>query len=157
MALALFLATLAQGVYADAMTIRGAHPDFLVATAILCAMFCDANEGAGIGFFAGLLHACLATPPQGGFGSLIVSRTLVGFGVGWMEERIFRDTPLLALALVPLGTLLAEGLFYLFAPQAHPLHWARLVGLTAIYNTVLAWPLYLLLHRLLGKHREVHS
>jgi len=154
---ALFLAALAQSAWADALCIHGAKPDFLTATAILCALFCDANEGAAVGFFGGLLYATLAAPSQGGFGSLIVSRTLVGFGVGWLEERIFRDNILIAIGLVAGGTALAEGLFFVFAPQ-HPIgHWARSAGLTTVYNTVFAAPLYLGMHRLFRRVRHTEE
>ena len=149
--LAIFLAALAQSVFADAMEIRGARPDFLLMTAILGALFCDANGGAGLGFAAGLFHASLAAPVHGGFGGLVVSRTLVAAAVGWLDERVFRDNPLIAVALVGVGTALAEGLFFLFAPQPHVAAWARNVGLTTLYNTVLALPIYLVLRRITGE------
>lgn len=149
-AVALLLATLVQCVYADALRIFGATPDFLLTTALVGSLFCDANGGAALGFFAGLFHASLASPPNGGFGSLIVSRTLTCLLVGWLEERIFRDSVALAVVLAACGTLLAEGLFYVFAPQPNVLHWARSVGLTTLYNSLLALPLHYLLRRLLG-------
>lgn len=152
LALTLFLAALAQSVYADAMQIRGARPDFLTASLVLGAMFCDANGGAAVGFCAGLLHASLVSPPHGGFGSLIVSRTLVGFAVGWLEERIFRDHALIALGLVAVGTALTEGLYFVFAPYPDVRYWARSLGLTTLYNTALALPLYWLIRRLVGAH-----
>ena len=148
---ALFLAAMAQSVWADALQIRGARPDFLTATAILGALFCDANGGASLGFAAGLIYASLASPPHGGFGGLIVSRTLVGAAIGWLDERVFRDNALIAVALVAGGTALAEGLFFLFAPQPHVAHWAKAVLLTTLYNTVLALPLYFLIRRLAGE------
>ena len=157
LALALFAAALAQSVYANAIQIRGAQPDFLILTVILGALFCDANGGATLGFFAGLLHASLAAPPHGGFGSLIVSRTLVGFGIGWLEERVFRDNPLIALTLVALGTALADTLFFVFAPQPDIPHWARVLGLTTLYNTVLALPFYYLFRRLLRPEQAESS
>ena len=154
--LALFLAAMAQSVWADAAQIRGARPDFLTATAILGALFCDANGGAALGFAAGLIYASLASPPHGGFGGLIVSRTLVAATIGWLDERVFRDNALIAVALVAGGTALAEGLFFLFAPQPHVLHWARGVLFTTLYNTVLALPFYFLIRWLAGEtKREV--
>ena len=75
------------------------------------------TEGRAWGLWPGVLYASLSGPPHGGFGSLIVSRTLVGFAVGWLEERIERDNPFLAVALVTAGTALADCLFFLFAPQ----------------------------------------
>lgn len=157
MTMALLLAAIAQGVYADAMHLRNAKPDFLTATAVLCALFCDVNGGAAVGFFAGLLHASMAGPPHGGFGSLIVSLTLICMLIGWLDERLFRDNFLIAIVLVALGTPLAEGLFFVFAPQPHISHWARALGLTTLYNSVLALPLYFLIRRLIGEHRRVRA
>lgn len=151
---AVFIAAIAQAAFANAVHIRGAQPDLLTATAIVCALFCDANEGAGVGFMAGLLLASLTGPPRGGYGSLIVSRTLVGLAVGWLEERIERDNPLLAVALVTGGTLLAGGLFFLFAPQHGIAHWARGMALTTLYNAVLAYPLYYVIRRLVGERKR---
>lgn len=151
---ALFLATLAQAVYADAMQIAGARPDFPLAVALILSLFTNANGGASLGFFAGLLHASLASPPHGGFGSLIVSRTLVCAGVGWLEERMFRDHALTALGIVGVGTALAETLFFIFAPHPNILLWARHLGMTTLYNGLLAIPLYLVIRRLIGAHRK---
>ncbi len=151
---ALLLAALIQLAFSDSLTIRGARPDILLATALLSAMFCGANGGAALGFTAGLVYTCFAAPPNGGFGSLVFSRTLVCLGVGWLEERIYRDSGLLAVAIVTLGTVLAEGIFFIADPQGHLLHWARSVLSTTLYNFVLAYPLYLLLRRWLGSLRE---
>lgn len=148
---AILLSAVVQATFASALCFRGARPDLLTATAILCALQCSANEAAGIGFLAGLFFAALTSPPRSGFGSLIVSRTLVGFAVGWMEDRIERDNPLLAVLLVAIGTALADALFFLFAPQRPIMHWVRGMGLSTLYNAVLALPLYLLLRLMLGK------
>ncbi|HZT41069.1 MAG TPA: hypothetical protein VFA07_02710 [Chthonomonadaceae bacterium] len=155
LAAALLMAAILQCVYADAVQVWGARPDLLTTTAIVGALFCNANGGAALGFFAGLLLGSLASPPHGGFGSLIVSRTLVGFGVGWLEERLFRDSARLAVSLVALGSLLADLLFFLFAPQPNILHWAGALLKTVLYNTFLALPLYLLLRRLLRHSQNV--
>jgi cell shape-determining protein MreD len=153
LAVALLVAALVQFAFAAGIGIRGVRPDLLLATALLSAMFSEANGAAALGFFAGLIHACFAAPALGGFGSLIVSRILVCFGVGWLEERIYRDNGLLAVIVVGLGTLLTEGVYFILAPQRHLVHWARSVGGTTLYNLVLAYPLYLLLRRWLGPLR----
>ncbi len=147
---ALGIAVLLQLVFAEPMRIHGAQPDFLLLFSILGALFCDLNGGAALGFAAGLLHASTASPPHGGFGSLIVNRTLVAGFVGWLEERVFRDAP----GLTPLfafgGTLAAEVLFYLAVPQGRLRHRVMIALLTALYNAALALPVYLLLRRLTG-------
>lgn len=154
LSVALLVAALVQFAFVDSIGIRGVRPDLLLATALLSAMFSEANGGAALGFFAGLIHACFAAPALGGFGSLVVSRILVCFGVGWLEERIYRDNGLLAIVVVGLGTLLTEGVFFILAPQRHLIHWARAVGGTTLYNVFLAYPLYLLLRRWLGPLRN---
>ena len=151
---ALFLAALLQCVYSDSLKVGGAHPDFLLATAIVGAMYCTPNGGAALGFAAGLINACLAAPPHGGFGSLIVTGTLVGFGVGWLEDRVFRDHGLMALALVAIGTAVGECLFYIFTPMRDVAHWARGMALTVLYNSLISVPLYMVVRRFLGRHRD---
>jgi hypothetical protein len=149
LSLVILCATLLQMDLAYAIRIGRAQPDFIILFIILTSMFCDANGGAALGFWGGLLTATVAAPPHSGFGGLIVSRTLIGFAIGWLEERIFRDHPLLALALVAAGTALAEGLFFLFDPQHDVTRWARVALLLPMfYNTALALPFYLLVRRL---------
>ena len=154
LSLALLTAALVQLALVPGIGIRSVRPDLLLATALLSSMFSEANGGAGLGFCAGLIHACFAAPPLGGFGSLLFSRTLVCFGVGWLEERIYRDNGLLAVVIVGLGTLLTEGVFFVLAPQRHLVLWARSVGGTTLYIVVFAYPLYLLLRRWLGPLRS---
>ena len=149
----LVCAAAAQGVWANSITISHAHPDFVLITALLCSQFCSAVEGAIIGFSAGLLSGTLASPFDGGYGSIVVSRTLVCFGVGWLEERVFRDNAAIAIALVSGGTLLAEGLFYAFDPHFPAASWARGVGLELIYNVCLTIPLYLIVRICLRTRR----
>lgn len=157
LAVALLLAAVAQSLWASALQVHGARPDFLTAVALLGALFCEANSAAATGFVAGLLSASLSAPPHGGFGSIIVSRTLVCFGAGWLEERIFRDNPVVALAIVCLGTLAAELLFFVFAPQPQALHWARYALGSVLYNTAIALPLYGVMRRLVGQRRSASS
>lgn len=140
----LVCASAAQSAWANSMTVGGARPDFVLITSLLCSQFCSSIEGASVGFGAGLLSASLATPFDGGFGSIVVSRTLVCAGVGWLDERVFRDNAAIAVALVSGGTLLAEGLFYVFDPHFPAVRWARGVGLELIYNVFLTIPIYLI-------------
>lgn len=148
-----FLAAVVQCAWADALPWRAAHPDLLTATTVVCALFCSANEGAGIGLLAGWLLASVCAPPHSGYGSLIVSRTLVGFLVGWLEERTERDNPLLAVVLALAGTAVACGLCFLFAPPSQHFiaHSLRGMLLTTITNTAFAYPLWALVRRALGR------
>lgn len=149
--LALLIAALLQGVYADSLTIFGARPDILLAILIIAGLNGDTNNGAAYGFYAGLMHASLAAPPRNGFGSLIVSRTVIGFLTGWFENKVERHHPLIVLGFVTLGTLLTELLFFVLSPQRTPFHWFRNVCLTTLYNAVLAIPLFYAIRFLVGK------
>lgn len=145
---ALAAAGLLQAAFGNWMHRGRAQPDLLTATAIIIASFGDANSGAAVGFAAGLISASLSAPPTG-FGSIVVSRTLVGFGTGWLESRLFRDSAIVAVGLVVCGTALAEVLFFLFSPQRQTLTWAYgTLGVT-IYNGCFALPIYVLLRRFL--------
>jgi hypothetical protein len=154
LAAALFVAAVLQAAFARSLSIWGGKPDLLLTVALIAAMFCGERSSAAVGFFAALLHASLAAPPHAGVGSILVSRTLVCFGIGWMEDRMYRDSVLVAVAVVLLGTLCAEGLFFVFYPQHPVLHWARLLALTLAWNGLLAAPCYYAVRGLLGRHRD---
>jgi hypothetical protein len=140
----LVCAAAAQSLWANSLRISYARADFVLITALLCSQFCSGAEAAAVGFGAGLLSASIASPAGGGFGSLVVSRTLVCFGVGWLEERLFRDNAVIAIALVSGGTVLAESLFFAFDPHFPAASWARGVGFEVAYNVCLTLPIYLL-------------
>jgi rod shape-determining protein MreD len=115
------------------------RPNLGLCCLIVCSLFTGPNTASALGFWAGLLEASYAATD---LGSLIVSRTLAGFGVGILEERIFRDHVLVAVAATFLGTLGAEGCFFLFAPQPHAGAWAIATLNEAFANALLATPVY---------------
>jgi hypothetical protein len=154
LAVALFIAGVLQAAFANSATLWGARPDLLLITSLIGAMFCGEGGSALVGFSAALMHASLAAPPQAGVGSIRVSRTLVCFGVGWMEDRMYRDSAFVAIFVVVLGTLATECLFFIFYPQHRLLQWARLLLLTLAWNGILAAPCYYCIRAVLGRHRE---
>src|SRR5438128_2368800 len=105
---ALFIAGVLQAAFADAVRLWGAGPDLLLVTSLVGAMFCGEGAAALLGFAAALIHSSLAAPPHAGVGSILVSRTLVCYTVGWLEDRMYRDNVLVALVVVLFGTLAAE-------------------------------------------------
>lgn len=155
LAVSLLLAITLQNTFADSMRIRGAKPDFTLVVALVGAMFCDGNGGAALGFSSGLFFASLAAPPAGGFGGIIISRTLTGFGVGWLEERLYRESLQLAIPLVACGTLITEAIYFVIAPQPNFAFWLRHTLGEGLYNCVLTLPIYLLLKRLVGRSSEL--
>ncbi|MGC8668516.1 MAG: hypothetical protein ACP5VE_10420 [Chthonomonadales bacterium] len=118
---------------------RSFRPNVGLCALLVCCLFVGPNTASALGFWAGLLEASFTATD---IGSLIVSRTVAGFGVGILEERIFRDHVLVAVAAAFLGTLGAEGCFFLFAPQAHVGVWAAATAGEATANALFAVPMY---------------
>ena len=136
----LFLLHLAIGTI---LSIRG-YPANLALTALLVSsLYGNSVQGCKLGLCMGLLEASFAARFVG---SIIVSRVLIGFAVGSLEERLFRDNVVIAIITAFVGTLLAEGLFYLIAPQPHVVRWFTSVGVEACLNTLLAIIIYPLFH-----------
>jgi hypothetical protein len=154
LAIALFVAAVLQAAFADSVKAWGGRPDLLLTTSLVGAMFCGEGSSAVLGFSAAVIHASLAAPPRAGVGSILVSRTLVCFAIGWLEDRMYRDSVLVAIVVVLIGTLCAECLFFLFYPQHPVLVWARVLLVTLVWNGLLAAPCYFAVRGLLGPHRE---
>jgi rod shape-determining protein MreD len=148
-ALLLIVAAILQLAFGSSWSVRGAQPNLILIVAALCALHFGATGAAGVGFGAGLLTACVASPPHAGFGSLIVSATLACWVVGRMEGHLFRDNPVVAVALAIGQVAGAEALFYIFAPQPGFGAWLRNSGLTVLFDALLAAPLWLAIRRVL--------
>ncbi len=143
--------TLAQMLLASSLTIFTATPDFLLLLALLAAMLMDANSSALFGFISGTVYASISAPPEAGYGAIIVSWTITCFLVGWLESRIYQDNYILAPPTILIGTIVAGSLFFLFSPQIKPPHWIHALVLTAVYNSVLSVPVFLIFRKLMGK------
>lgn len=145
---ALFVAALLQSAVSARVHFLGGQANWLLTTALVGSLFCSVNGGAVLGLIAGITEASLASPPHGGFGSIAVSWTIVCLVVGWLEEALFRDNVTLAAATSAAGTLLAGGLFFIGSPQPHPGHWAQMLAGSAVLDTIISVPVYLLIVRL---------
>src|SRR5437870_236446 len=108
--IALLLAFALDKAFGDLLTIRQARPNLVLCTLLIGCLYVGSNSGAALGFLAGLLEASYAAVY---IGSFLVSRSLAGFAVGILEERLYRDSPIIALLAVALGTPLVEGCFFL--------------------------------------------
>ncbi len=148
---ALVVAIVLQMSTATSALIFGAQVDLPLCVAIVGSMLCDVNTASAVGFTSGLLLAAVAAPPNGGFGSIIVSRTIICFVIGWLESRIVRDSAVLAPLFGVTGTMLCAVLFFAFDPQKDTSHWARVMTGTAIYDGLVSVPLFYLLRKLAGR------
>ncbi len=149
-----FLAGVLQAAFADAVKLWGGRPDLLLTTALVGSMFCGEGAASLLGFSAALIHASLAAPPHSGVGSILVSRTLVCFGVGCLEDRVYRDNVVVALVVVLLGTLATEALFFVFYPQRDVAAWSRTLLPTLAWNGLLAAPCFYAMRGMLGSRQS---
>ncbi|CEK19736.1 hypothetical protein CWRG_02601 [Chthonomonas calidirosea] len=151
------MAAIFQFAWAGRIAIEDATPQLPLLLTTLGATFCTANEGAVLGFINGFLFASISPLIGGGLGGLIMGSTLVGFGIGWLGERVFRGSTFLAPFFAAAGTLVAALIYLVAAPPPILLHWLLVTGKTTLYNMVLAIPLYPLLRWLLGAHQNTHA
>jgi rod shape-determining protein MreD len=146
--IALLLAFSLHAAYDSRLMVAGAQPNLSLTALLTACLFTDCETAAWLGFLVGLLEASYTARY---IGSFIVTRTLAGFLVGLLEERIFRDNVFVAIAAVFLGTLFTNTCFFLFAPQPHAARWFLHALTQAAYNAVLAIPVYAIFKRLIPR------
>lgn len=133
------LAAVLQAGFSEDVTIGRAHPDFVLVVAACGGVLTGPVRATFTGLWAGLLTAILSDV---NYGSLLVSRTVMGILAGWLHHHVIRDSivvpPLVALA----ATAVAEIIYFLMAPSHGITIWLRSVGGEALYNMALSFPIY---------------
>lgn len=146
----LFIGALLQVAIGSQVGLRHAAPNIALTSLACACLFVDSGAAAAFGFTTGLIEASWTSVYIGTF---LVSRTFTGFLIGLLEDRVFRDSIPLAIVTVVLATGVAGILFFAFAPQPHADRWfISLLG-TAIYNALLAIPIYALMRKVVGRPR----
>lgn len=123
------------------------QPDFLLVMLSSLGLFCNRRGGSVLGFAIGLIHGGLAGADLSAY---TVTRTVVGFLLGWFNELELESNWVLAFLVTAGITVLAQ-LMLMFGVHRGPLT-PFLTGtlISAVYNGVLAIPVYALLKRILG-------
>lgn len=125
----------------------GVHPDILLTCAIALGLCLSRPGGAAVGFVAGVLTGALV---GANLAHYVVSFTLAGFVAAWTRSlRIESTAP--AVAFTVAGCSIVAGLAFLLT--AAPRGIAEYLGdtiVSALYNGVLAIPLYALFRRVLN-------
>jgi len=128
------------------IAIVGAVPDFLMISAACLGLFATPRGGALAGFLAGVLHGALA---GANLGSYAVSRAVAGFLAGTMNTFEFESSPVVAFFVTGVTTIVAQLLLMFVAPPPSLISFLLATIGSAVYNGVLAMPLYALLRRIL--------
>ena len=152
LALAFWIAAALQQAAAPHLAIAGARPDFLLVVALAASVMFPPVVAAVLGFASGLLHGGVAGSDVA---SLTVIRTLGAYLAGYVS-RLELDVRPWYVGLVAFGgTLLASLLKMVPSPPPETWPYLRDTIFAAMYNGVLAIPLYALLRRTL--HHKVNS
>lgn len=144
LALVFWLAAAFQQAAAPHMRLLGAMPDFLLVSGLTCAVFFEPVVAALFGFIAGVLHGGVTGSDMA---NLTVSRTLVCYGAGFVSRLQLDVRPWYVSLVVLGGTLAARLLMMIPAPPPEVWPYLRDTIVAAMYNGVLALPLYVLLRR----------
>jgi len=131
-----FVADMALG---SRMVVWGVRPDLTLAVLAPVSLLIGRASVAWLGLLAGALQGSFASVA---FGSLSVSRSVAAWGVGMLEERLFRDSLAVAAAAGFASALGADVLFFVFAPQPYPAEYAYMAVGRALYNMALAVPIW---------------
>jgi rod shape-determining protein MreD len=140
--LVVFVTLLVQSTIGVDITIFGAHPDLMLLLPIAAGIAGDAEEGAVMGFVAGLASDLLLPTP---FGLSALVFCLVGFAVGASTGAVTREVwwfpPLVALAASAVAVMLYAVIgAVLGQEQFLRVDLAAIVAVVAIVNAILAAP-----------------
>lgn len=146
--LCLWLAGGCQQVVAPRLAVAGTPPDFLLVV-LGCLSICGTRvSGAATGFAAGVIQGAISGAHMGQYG---VSRTIAGFLTGWLNALELEANATVAFFAVLLTTLVSQLLLMFMAPPSASRIFGFLLATmgSAVYNGVLAIPLFVLLKRIL--------
>lgn len=132
---------------APRLSLLGARPDFLLIALSVLSLFGPRATGAWLGFGAGLVHGALS---MANMAQYVISRTVSGFFVGWSNDLHLRSGPQLAGLTTAAATLVAQLILLFLAPTTHIAGYLGATIKSAVYNGVLAVPLYLLVRGFSG-------
>lgn len=145
-ALILWMSGGCQRSVAPYVSIGGVAPDFLLIAIGCLALFGTRRSGAIVGFAAGVIEGALA---GANLAAYAVSRTIAGFVSGWFSSLEFEASAVVASFVVFAITLFAQLLLMFVAPPGQIMSFLLATIGSAVYNGVLAMPLYALLRRVL--------
>ena len=152
-AVLVFAAVVLQSAIVGSIEILGGTPDLLLVTLVAVSLLRGAIWGAAVGFAAGLL---LDIANLGRLGETSLLLTLAGYWIGRYGETTGRDrthAPLLSVAVVTV--LYSAGALALHVVLGDPVDagnvLVRALIPSVLLNLVLAFPVYALVRRVLGR------
>ncbi len=133
-----------QQAAAPHLAFGSARPDLLITTALVAAVFFEPLIAATLGFVAGVLHGGVTGSDTA---NLAVSRTLVAYAAGYVSRLELDVRPWYVGLVVLAGTVVSYLLMMIPAPPPEVWPYVRDTIFSAMYNGVLAIPLYAMMRR----------
>jgi rod shape-determining protein MreD len=148
-------AILLQSTVFSQMRLLGVRPELLYLVTIVIALYEGPNEGAVVGFIAGLSEDLLLNQPKG---ITALTLTLLGYAVGLAKLYIVSPSPLVPTIVVAISTAIGVGFYevvaFLLGQFDVTISYAvRVALLAALYNAVLTPILSPLLRRIVEGSR----
>ncbi len=141
-AIVFLVATPLQMAFIPSVQVAGARPDLLLAVCTPLALFLRPAGGAAVGFTSGLLQGALA---GANLTHYVISRSITSFVTSILTSHQIHVGTLVAGLLTVLATLVSRMiLMFLTAPPQIGTYLSDTIG-SAVYNGVIALPLYALL------------
>lgn len=143
-------ALLLQSTVFAELRLLGVRPELLFLVTILLAMLEGPDEGAAIGFAAGMAQDFLLNQPKG---ITALTLTLLGYAIGRSSQYIASPSPLVPTAVVAVGTAVGmtfyEIVSFLLGSFDQPMGYAvKVVLLTSAYNAILTPIVFPLMRRI---------
>ncbi len=142
----LWMAGGCQQSLAPHMAIYRAWPDFLLVNVACLSLFTTRAGGTLLGFAGGVIHGALAGVNLAAYA---ITRTLAGFMVGWLNSLEFDANVFVAFMATAGASLFAQLVLMFVAPPEAILPFLGATIASAMYNGVIAMPVYALLKRIL--------
>lgn len=136
----------AQISVAHRLGVLGARPAFDIVALVAFSPFLNRSQGAWLGFALGFF---LGAGIGANLSQYVASRTSTGFAVAWFNDVRLQPGVATLAATAAAATVFSSIVFMLFAPPSGIGKYLTDTILSAVYNGVLVWPLYVLLRRIL--------
>jgi rod shape-determining protein MreD len=137
-----WLAAGMQATLAPAIALGPVLPSFPVIVLCTFSAWLSPVGSVVAGFFAGLLQGAVGGVSMGAY---VISRTVLGLALGRWNELEYEPGPIATGIITAVSTLLVQALMLVLAPPRDLIEFGFATIGSAIYNGVLAIPLFALL------------
>jgi len=146
----LYLALVLQQALPDRISVLGARPDFILVVTIALALLTRAPSSIVVGFWGGVIQGAIVGANLGQF---VITRMITAYAASRLNDFEIEIGVVLGAIFIGIGSIVAQLLMMFLAP---PRSLGGFLGDTiamAVYNAVLAVPIYAILRRILREPR----